>query len=343
MKVKSGNPDTRIRIQSPESLACFVVIAILGVALGFLQDALTMRGVVTRQVFPDYIAGQSDVIFVSRVLMRGVLRGIWELVGGDLRTINLAVQCVAAVIGVGATWLAARRWLGGWEALGVAFLASGWLCWGLARFTGGVSYPYDFPAFAFSALGVAAVAWGWWPGVALAVLVGGFNKETVFWLVPLWFFARMAEPEARRSPKVWAGAVALGLLFVAVYLTPRLLFPASGEARAVTMSWIETDPGAPAPGSPRIWQNFRLLFLLNPTYGLPWIHVALVFHVISWALYWRTPREFRWMMLAVPFFVAPTVLVGNVWELRIFNELVPFTAMTYGLALRGVRRAAGEP
>jgi hypothetical protein len=275
--------------------------------------------------------------------MRGLLRWLWDLFGGDVYTINLVLQAGFATAGMVGVWLFARRWLGEVGALITAVGTAGWLCWGFAPFTGAVSYPYDLPAFAFSALGLAAVVWRRYWLLALVIAVGCFNKETVFWLVPAWFFWAMKDPEHRTDRGEWFRSVGLGLLFVAVYTVPRLIFPQGEGASPLTMSYLETDPGAPTPGSLRLWQNFRLVVLLKPMYGFPWIHTALALHLAAPVLWRRLPADLRWLYAAAIFFVLPTIIVGNVWELRIFNELMPLSVTALLVALRPRPSSCPQP
>ncbi len=311
------------------------LLVVAGVVLAWLQQQMAFGPHVSQRVFPAYLAGESQAIFNARVLMREVLRWLWDVTGASPIGINHALQTVAAVAALLATRAFARRWLSPGRATAAAVLAGGWVVWGFARFTDAISYPYDLPAFAFSAAGLAAIVWGRYAALAAVIAVGTFNKETTFWLVPACFFWTMRDRASWRDRGNWVRVIGLALLFLAAYQVPRLLMATGTAPSPLTVSLIEMDPGAPAPGSYRAWQNFRLIVLLKPMTGFPWIHVALSIHLLAMALWSRVPKALRQLLAGALFFYLPIMFVGNVWELRIFNEVLPLAATSLLVAFGG--------
>lgn len=310
----------------------WVVCAALGVGVALMQRWLTWRGIVVRQVFPDYLSGDSHVIFNARLLMRVILRFLWDNTGANVYTLNLMLQCAFAAAGMLAVWAAARRFCPGWTPLAGCVVTAGWLCWGFSKATDAVSYPYDLPAFAFSALGLAAILHGRYIALLLCVGIGCLNKETVFWLPAAWLLYGWAM--ARPTRRLLMETTALAVVYTVAYVLPRVILPQTEGSPALTVSLIETDPGSPLPGYPRILQNLRYLVLLQPPIGLPWIHVAVLPHLLAFALWRWLPVPLRAVHAGLLFFYLPTMVVGNVWELRIFNEAIPLMALVVTFAIR---------
>lgn len=69
--------------------------------------------------------------------------------------------------------------------------------------------------------------------------------------------------------------------------------------------------------------------------GFPWIHVALSIHLLAMALWSRVPKALRQLLAGALFFYLPIMFVGNVWELRIFNEVLPLAATSLLVAFGG--------
>ncbi|MCB2156299.1 hypothetical protein KQI84_15600 [bacterium] len=319
-----------------------LLMLLAGIALAYLQRFRTWHELYDRTVFIPYVLAESDVIFNSRVLMRLYLRFFWDNTPFDIYTVNFITQCIAASVALLATWAFAGHWLKRTHALIAALLAGGWTCWAYVHLASRFSYPYDFPALAFSALGLVAIVKRRYWGIVACIIIGGFNKESIFWLVPAWFFFAMSEPANRRSRSEWLRSIALGCLFVLVYLTPRLFIPQGDEASALTVSLVESDPRMKLHGSPLIVQNAYYFFTCARTRGFPWMQISVMPHVLVLLLWRRFPSDLRWLYAALPFFLVPTLIAGNVWELRIFNEILPLTTTAFVIGICRTGRQRGD-
>lgn len=316
--------DEHARLSWKERVLLGIVTLGCAVLLAQLQAALTNGGDLA-YLLPDFVEGKFGPIYRARVLSAWGIRGIVGASRGvlSIETANVILQTVAAWGGLLAVFALARRVLGNRpECWAAPFLAACFVPWGFLEIGFSLSTPYDLPCLALSALGLLAIAAGRLGWLFVVVALGTLNKETAFWLVPAWFFVN--HPGWRPRWPVVARAAALFACFAAVYLGAR--WATTGEP-VVTFS-----TGAPeADGTrPRWLRNLAelLLFGLARDRVFQNVYWAWLIHLPA-ILYWRAlPPLLRRLYGAVPFFLVPIFLVGNLRELRLYNELIPLGAVS---------------
>jgi hypothetical protein len=212
------------------------------------------------------------------------------------------------------------------SALTVAFVPWGFLSVGFR-----VSYPYDLPTIFFSAAGLAAILARRFDLLCAVVAIGTLNKETTVFLLPAYVLAAWGH-ESRRV--LFTRAVVLAAIFAAAYEVPRV-FLQSSQPLLITVHTASGD----AAGS-RVWANLDHLFQGEPGDFIQSVWWVALVHVPA-LLHWkRLPRALRAAYLASPVFIVPLFFFGNIYELRLYNELIPLGAMGSAAALVG---AAAEP
>lgn len=182
-----------------------------------------------------------------------------------------------------------------------------------------VQTPYDVPQLFFFSVAWLAVVRRSRPLFYMAFLVGSLNRETTILLIPIW-----AIFEWNRRPR----------------LTPVL-----AETTALLSLWgivreftIHFHPGPHQAVTFHLAQNLH--FLLNP---LHWITMLSVFGFLGIPLvlffqdvHSRPLRQVAW--LALPWFALMCV-VGDLLEIRIHSEWIPYVALCLALIVQG-RRAS---
>ncbi len=179
----------------------------------------------------------------------------------------------------------------------------------LLRHKWAVFYPWDTPAMAFVAGGLALVAARRWGAAAALCLAAALNRESAA-LVPAAALAlHVARPADLRKiagpAALLVAAVALGRLAVA---------------------WALPDnPGAAlhfflGKDTPR-WRH-NLEWLADPLHWL-WLPTYFALLPVAWALLWRElePAHRRLGLVALAYF-AGLMLVANIYEPRVYGELL---------------------
>lgn len=168
-------------------------------------------------------------------------------------------------------------------------------------------YPYDTASMFFIVAGMYTIVrqrWGW---ALLTVGIGTFNRETTF-LVPLLATSYYASTKQRNTALRWA------VLMMVVY----------GATRTGVYTWLHDLPGdvlhLTLDGGWRIASNFQWLrspahwtLLLSYLGSLPLWWVAFFHHI---------PPALRNTRYVTVFFFILLMCVGNVYEPRIYGELL---------------------
>ena len=319
-----------------QNLIVFALLFVASVLLVNLQmDATNGSQARTapwqKTILQDYFLGTlgnasgddvPPIIFQARILVRGIL---WA--AGWATFYQVSLDRVNMVVQIAFTWGAlclvyraalALKLSVEW-ALIAALVAFAFVPWGFLYVGYSLSYPYDLPALFFSAAGVAAIVSRRYDWLAAVIAVGTVNKETTALLLPAYLIAEWpADPKARGAHI--RSVIGLGILFAIAYETPRMLLQAN-DPMLLTYS-------AHAGTLPRWQNNLNMLcgqgfiFYTESVYWIAALHLpALVgFRLLPGglkALYYS----------AAVVFVGPMLAVGNLNELRIFNEVIPLGAL----------------
>jgi hypothetical protein len=219
-------------------------------------------------------------------------------------------------------------------ALFAAALTVAAVPWGFLSVGYRVSYPYDLPALFFSAAGLAAIVTRRFEALVAVIVLGTLNKETTIFLIPAYFLAEWPG-EARRT-LFWRTLI-LALAFGITYEVPRLLMQ---PAHSMLIT-VHTQAGDGA-GS-RIGSNFDHLFRGNPGGFLEHVAWVAMLHLPALLSFRRLPWGLKAAYFATPVFIVPTFLFANVYELRLYNELIPLGAMAGAAVLAGSADASPDP
>jgi hypothetical protein len=182
-----------------------------------------------------------------------------------------------------------------------------------------IFYPWDTPAMAFTAAGVALALAGRYPACVVLTAVAAVNRESAVLIPAIAVVLSLPEPERRRRALAWAG------LMLAAFVGVRW-----GIAAA-----LPDNPGAPL----RLWVSGHLRVLHNLDWLLSLRHAvifvaSLGFLPLLWpALRRRIPADFDRLHLLVVATVAGLSFVANVYEPRAFGEVivVAWIAVAVGL------------
>lgn len=312
-----------------------LVLLIPSALLTSLQHDLTNHAWPANLILPGYAAGEVSremlgtapaSIVQARCLVRGVLRLCLTVGGPHLEGYNLAVQFAAAWAALGLVYAAAARVVPPFAAGGAVLLATVYVPWGFLSVGYAASWPYDLPSLAFAALGTWAILARRFVPFALALTLGTLNKETVVFLLPAYLLA-MWPCLPRRA---WlAQALILAAAFALAYEVPRIAYT---RQHLPTATFSAYDQG------PRWAANLGHLRLHVQGLPLENIYWAFTLHLAP-LLGWRTlPRGLRALYACAPVLLVPLFFVGNVYELRLYNELIPAGAVA--TVLVGWRRLA---
>jgi hypothetical protein len=253
--------------------------------------------------------------------------------GLDVETANLIIQAgfvLAALVVIHRSTASLATPAGALfaSAVTVAFVPWGFLSVGFR-----VSYPYDLPAMFFSAAGLAAILSRRFDWLCAVVAIGTLNKETTVFLLPAYVLAERSHglPRSQRveSRALFIRGLILAAIFAVAYEVPRLLLQ-SAQPMLIT---VHTASGDAA--NSRLWSNLNHLFHGEPGSFIQSAWWVAMLHVPP-LMYWkRLPRALQAAYLATPVFIVPLFFFGNIYELRLYNELIPLGAMGSAAVLVG--------
>lgn len=331
-----------------------------------LQEATT--GGAYSKTFENYLWGRIGPIFDTRVLMRWILAVTWTFwpIETTPESIYPFLQWGALWVALCATFGFARTFLPSCGALLATLLTALWVTWGFLPIGYSMSYPYDLPALMFSALGLYAITRGeiW---LLMAILgLGTLNKETTLWLIPAWALwqwwviraaqgkwksSEAGEPRRLRvltRKQLIASTLGLCGLYFLLYEVPRFIYRmrAPRETRFMpTLYFADWYEGA--SGLPRYVVNWRELWHLprpihhtNLLQNFQWYALPYLLGLAGWRC---LPTPLKLLGVAALAHFIPTFLVGNLWELRIFNEILPWGATCAVMVAHSLLRPECQP
>ncbi len=168
-------------------------------------------------------------------------------------------------------------------------------------------FPWDIPAIAFFILGLLYMVDRRWMAYYVVFILASLNRETSCFLVVAYILVEIGR---RDTKPIVANVLVQTLIWLLIKYTLTMMFSA--------------NPGA------KVFENHMRnninFYLTTREWGLPIISRMFTFGFL-WALiplYWkRQPLFFKKMLLiAVPFLTGMSI-VGNLFEARIYSELVP--------------------
>lgn len=299
-------------------IAVLAVLFPVAALLCQLQYEASMRPQ-SQSILGMYLSPDGPPLFKSRVLPQAGILAIHGLTGGRLshEHANALLQLFCVWGALFFAFQFARAYLPPASALAATFLAALFPIWGFVETGGYFTYPYDFPAFLFSAAGLWAIARRRQAWLFLFLLAGALSKESIAWLVPASFFVghRAGEPARRLLLRT----TLLLLVFAVAYEVPRLLLD---PAHALSLTVQSTGLG-----EPRWLRNVRDLLFLGGRNVFTNVWYPFLLHVPALVFFARMPGDLRRLYWATPFFLLPIFFFGNICELRLFNEVVPLGAV----------------
>lgn len=273
------------------------------------------------------VDGTAKLPFGHRVLVPSLVRPFVDA-GVSIRTAFAATEWLAMVAALSGMEAALRRFIDGRFARVGAFAFAAVL--GLAfllPFRWPVFYPWDTPAVACIAWGVAfAHGRRHGPLVVLAI-VGAANRESAI-LLPLITLALLADSEHRREATRSASLQAAGVVLVRLAIS--VLVPAA-KGNAVDLR---------VAGMWRIDHNLQ--WLADPMHALPILGAFSMLPVVWLVVRRDIPlalRRLEWVIIPA---AAGLMVVANLYEPRAWGE--PLTLLFFGVAVGVVRWVQGaEP
>jgi hypothetical protein len=319
-------------------LLCLLPVAVLVVQL---QVALTIhsdseeRRLAREQTIQQYVDGRSVVkghverdwvIINARVLVRYLIKAVHRVMPrAGVVAANGVVQIAFLWAGLFFTYLLGRQFVDAGWAMAATLASTVWLS--LTFLAHGLlgNIPYDLPTLFFSALALWAIATRRFAVLVVAVALGTLNKETIVWCIAAYLFneIRLA---GWRDRGTWIRFAVLCVIFVVLYEVPRVMLAPRETAQAVTVSTLDSPLGRFVP-------NIKHLALMHRVKPLRHFYVAMLLHLPAVLLFRRLPGMLKAAYLATLVFFAPILLFGNLWELRLYNDLVPLGAVASAYAL----------
>lgn len=302
-----------------------------------MQSEMTNHHWSNADILRDYLAGALHAVFSTRVLMRWAILALWNaspfILSPSETYFLLQIPIVWAALVISAD--CAGRFMPRIAALASALLTAAILPWGMTRLGDRVSYPYDLSSLFFSAAAIACICAGRTRAFLVLLVLGTLNKETMVWLIP-GFAARVAG-QFRGEPRKAAKSIVLALaLFAAAYYAPRAVYNARTSGKQglkwlTTATWVheqrKTTKMEKPPDIPRWKLN---IIRLGQSWTAPAenLYLALLVHLPGLLFVRRLPRPIRQLYWGVPVFLGSMWFFGFIWEVRIFNELLPLSTMS---------------
>ena len=325
---------------SRRSIALVILAVTAAWMLAVLQADVTNATDYSASIVSDYVDGTigdrwtdgvPPVIWKARLLVRGLILGLTGLLPLPVETANLIVQAAFVLAALVVIYRATAVLATPAAALFAAAATVAFVPWGFLSVGFRISYPYDLPTIFFSGAGLAAILSRRFDLLAAVVAIGTLNKETTVFLLPAYVLAEWGT-ESRRV--LFTRALILAAAFAVAYEVPRLLLQPA-QPMLVTVHTASGD----AAGS-RVWSNLQHVLHGEPGGFLQGVWWIATLHVPP-LLYWRRlPRALKAAYAAAPVFLVPLCFFANIYELRLYNELIPLGAMGCATVLTGAPDAA---
>ena len=269
----------------------------------------------------DLVRGTAPTPFQYRALIPYLVRAVSGMHAGGRALVTAGslffwIQCASTFFLVLATgwWLACVFPRRGARVLALSIFLGLPFNYLLDRFLA-LRYPSDFPSLLFFTLGLIFIRRRRWGCFYPLFVIATFNRETTLLLTVIYLLTAWGT-EPRRA--------------VGMHL--RLQLSLWTAAKALLFAAYRGNPGSEFVQA-HVWQNLE--FLSNPSawplffsnLGYLWLPVLLFRR--------RIPDRFlRRAALAVYPYAIGMFLVGNMYELRIYGELIPLVLPAFLLLVR---------
>jgi hypothetical protein len=188
-------------------------------------------------------------------------------------------------------------------------------------------YLYDPPSIALFSLGILLAYSRKWLWMLPLMVIATLNRETALLLAsfPIFTFFSDGQMSIRRAIKPGAYCVSL----IGIWLIVRW--------------WVAVHyPGVGSELASNLLSNFKLLMYPE---NWPDLCSILGFLVPVLIFGWKRidDHRFRWFLLIYPTWLVPMMIRGVVTEQRIYNELLPLTAVASLLIFEGWYKSIVDP
>jgi hypothetical protein len=192
------------------------------------------------------------------------------------------------------------------------------------------NYWYDTPSMLFFTIGLVLMHQKKWPMYYAVFLLATLNRETTCFLIGIYFLTSIGKEK-------WGRLIGHAAAQMVIWMAIKWFF----------LRWFANNPGSDGvewydrPGITHFsdnlsyFKNIKNYPAFASVMGFLWIPVVFYFHLIK--------AEFvkRSLFIFFPFFLG-MLFVANIYELRIFNELIPvflaaFVLIVHELMKRSAR------
>lgn len=265
----------------------------------------------TAQQLVDFTAYKP---FQYRVLVPAVMRLVRDVLHLNVETIFKGSTVLSTMLTlICFRWLLDRVFRWRFADLAALFILYP-MAWNYCAY-GYFRTPYDLPAMIFFMVGLIALLERRWWLFYLAFTAGVFNRETIVCLTGVFV---LLNTRRWRRPSVLLHLALQIVIWAAVKYSLSLIFLRNDG----NLFQHQIGENLKLLGNPRMWPPYLFAF------GALWA-------LVLWS--WRDidPLVRRMLWIAPPF-CALMAYVGNLHELRIYNELVPLFALAGVSALGAI-------
>lgn len=275
----------------------------------------TFRGI------DSFVAGEMGPIFTSRVLTRYILILFSTLFPHySLTEINFWFQTASMFFALSVVYAVGTILTSKLHGFTAAMICSAMIPWGFLRCGFNVSYPYDLPALLATALGLYAILRRIDLLFYTILFLAALNKETVIWLIPIFVLYQKTDNffDKNLIKKLLYALLAYSSGYVGVRY---MLY---GSSLFFEMNrFVSTHQN----DDPRLFLN--LAQFASPFRGdyTQWLYYPLIMNLLPLVFFQNLPKLIRYSYTALPFYLVPIFIAGNVNEFRLFNEILPVSAL----------------
>ncbi len=300
-----------------------VLLLVISVSIVNLQAALTSNF----GNIENFVAGRMGPIFSSRVLTRWILQILSEApFNCSLASANFGLQTIILFLSLSLIYKIGATLFSNIHGLVSAIICAVMLPWGFLSSGFSISYPYDLPVILVTTLGIYAIIKRLDLLFYCVLMIGALNKETSVWLIPI--FILYNKQGSYFNIQIAKKLLISSTVFIGSYISIRYALYGSLIFNDCTR-FFSTHRNQ----DPRILLN--LIQFMHPFGGKypQWIYFPLIVNLLPLLNFKRLPRIFKCSYLAIPFYLAPIFFVGNLNEFRLFNEILPITALALPFCL----------
>ena len=294
----------------------------IAIAVAELQLATTYDVGEGKAIFTGYLADGQGAIFHARPLTRWIISATTGLLHTTPEWSNFWLQSFSMWLAMMSISIASLRIEPRCHPVAPSLLALAWLLFGFLSLGGRIAYPYDIPALFFSALALLALFARSYPLMLVAVCAGSLNKETLIWMIPAWGLCRREGTVSAR--RALTETAVLALVYTGIYVMLRL--PSDGSSFLTVSAAVPSDED-PGRNVSRLWRNMMEFGFQGYGRVRQNVYWPLSLYLAALSLAFRASREFRILAGCSLLYIATILVVGNIWETRLLNEVLPFSSL----------------